>query len=68
MKFAAKCCTCNVDVWLPDALLECALRSPGVYFYCGYGHPQHFKEIRKQEDAAKQEPRDDNVVNFPKNT
>lgn len=55
MKNAGPCCRCKTDIYLPDSLYEVALKSPDVWFWCAYGHKQHFTEGESEETKLRRE-------------
>jgi hypothetical protein len=62
------CCICGCDMALPKELYSSAIRSPNIWFYCGYGHEQRFMTREEMEALAKKKAASagDNVVAFPK--
>lgn len=68
-----KCCSCESDMWVPDALNTAALASRGQYgikFFCAYGHSQLYavgeteeQKLRRERDRLAQQiaQRDDEI-------
>lgn len=58
MKNVQPCCVCKCEMWIPDALYEAAHASKGpngIWFYCSYGHKQHFLIGESEADKLRRE-------------
>lgn len=57
MKNVGPCVECKCEMLIPDALYEAARCNPDIYFYCGFGHPQHYSKTPRErsEDALRRE-------------
>lgn len=55
MKNAGPCCVCRADIYLNDALYDSACRSEAIWFYCSYGHKQHFSQGETEETRLRRE-------------
>lgn len=52
------CYKCKSQMWIPDALNDSALRKrggDGIWFYCAYGHGQHYTEGETEEQKLRRE-------------
>lgn len=50
---AGACCQCGAKIKLPKELYEAAHRSPDIWFYCAYGHRQHYPKTATEREADK---------------
>ncbi len=48
---AGPCCQCKTRIKLPKALHDAARHSPEIWFYCAYGHRQHYTKTPAQTEA-----------------
>ena len=60
------CCSCGVPFAMPEAVREKFVDDPNKYFYCPYGHSQHYskstesilrEQLKRQKEAAEQKER-----------
>lgn len=59
MKNVGPCYTCKCEVWITDALYEAARCDSKIFFFCPYGHSQHYpKSPRENETDALRRERD----------
>lgn len=65
------CCQCGCAIHLPTELYNAAKRSPDIWFWCSYGHRQHFPagdteldKVRRERDrlAQKVAEKDDTIA------
>lgn len=61
-RFVGPCCSCQSQMWLPEALYVAAKHSPAITFYCPYGHPQIYPAgestltlVRRERDRLTQQ-------------
>jgi hypothetical protein len=62
MTNTGECCRCKCEVWIPTTLYTAARHSPDIWFYCSYGHKQHYSEgeseatkLRRERDRLAQQ-------------
>lgn len=65
------CCRCDTSFCLPEPLYDAAKKSADIWFYCPYGHKQHYPEgpsvadkLRQERDLLKQRiaQKDDEII------
>lgn len=59
-----RCSRCMCDFALPYELFVAAHHSEAIYFYCPYGHVQHFRWQTRAEPKANPQSDDGKVVAF----
>lgn len=50
-----ECCRCKTPFSIPDELYHAAKRSPEIWFWCPYGHKQHYSEGETEADKLRRE-------------
>lgn len=48
-----ECCQCNTRMTVPEPLYKSARHSPNIWFYCAYGHKQHYSKTPSESEADK---------------
>src|SRR4029077_4447937 len=49
------CCQCKQPMWVPIELQTAAKASEKIFFYCAYGHPQHYAAEESEETKLRRE-------------
>lgn len=49
------CCRCSTNMFIPDELEDSARKSPDIWFYCAYGHKQHYSEGESEATKLRRE-------------